>query len=135
MSTGDHPVGARTSVRWAIPAVAALGGLGYLIAGWVGGNLGFGVVGVAIMLVAAAGFLVAARWSDTLAGLRSRTDERINSLDATASLFAGMVVFAAVLVMFMVELAQGRDGSPYYQLGALGGVAYLAALVFLRFRR
>lgn len=116
MSTNDRQVSHPTSTRWAIPAVAVLGGLGYLIAGWIGGDVDFGVVGLAVMLVAAAGFLVASRRSETLAGLRSRTDERINHLDATASLVAGMTVLVAVLVMFMVELAQGRDGSPYYQL-------------------
>jgi hypothetical protein len=46
-----------------------------------------------------------------------------------------MTVLVAVIVMFVVEVAQGQDGSPYYQLGALGGVAYVAALVYLRFRR
>jgi hypothetical protein len=35
----------------------------------------------------------------------------------------------------VVEIAQGKDGSPYSQLGAVGGVTYLAALVWLRFRR
>jgi len=34
-----------------------------------------------------------------------------------------------------VEIAQGKDGSPYSQLGAVGGVSYLVALVWLRFRR
>ena len=33
------------------------------------------------------------------------------------------------------RLAQGEDGAPYMQLGALGGVAYLAALGWLRLRR
>ena len=33
-----------------------------------------------------------------------------------------MTVLFAVLAMFMVEIAQGKDGSPYYQLGALSGV-------------
>lgn len=135
MSTNDRQVTHLTSTRWAIPAVAVLGGVGYFVAGWIGGDVGFGVVGLAVMLVAAAGFLVAARRSETLAGLRSRTDERINHLDTIAPLVAGMTVLVAVLVMFMVELAQGRDGSPYYQLGALGGVSYLVAIVFLRFRR
>ena len=63
------------------------------------------------------------------------TDERINAIDKDATVFAGMLVIAAVLVMFMVELAQGRDGMPYAALGALGGLGYVVALVWLRFRR
>jgi hypothetical protein len=46
-----------------------------------------------------------------------------------------MAVLLAVLLMFVVELAQGRDGLPYAALGAIGGVAYVAALVVLRMRR
>lgn len=52
-----------------------------------------------------------------------RTDERINEIDRSASLTAGMVVLLAALVMFMVEIARGEDGSPYYQLLALGDSA------------
>ena len=40
-----------------------------------------------------------------------------------------------VAVMFVVEIAQGRDGEPYSALGALGGLAYVAALVVLGLRR
>ena len=59
----------------------------------------------------------------------------MNEIDRSASLAAGMAVLFAVLAMFVVEIAQGKDGSPYYQLGALGGATYLVALVWLRFRR
>jgi hypothetical protein len=37
--------------------------------------------------------------------------------------------------MFVVEIARGHSGMPYAALGAVGGVAYLAALVWLRLRR
>ena len=46
-----------------------------------------------------------------------------------------MVLIVAVIAGFIVEIATGQDGAPYYQLGAIGGVSYVAALVFLRFRR
>lgn len=32
------------------------------------------------------------------------------------------------------ELAHGEDGNPYSQVGAIGGVAYLLAIAFLRWR-
>ena len=95
----------------------------------------FGVFGLVLMLGAGGAFLLAARWSETAAGLRDRTDERINEIDRSASLTAGMVVLLAVLVMFVVEIAQGKDGSPYYQLGALSGLSYVVSLTWLRFRR
>jgi hypothetical protein len=40
-----------------------------------------------------------------------------------------------VLVAFLVEIARGRDGMPYAALGGVGGVAYVLALVWGRFRR
>ncbi len=125
----------KTLNRWAIPGVAILAGLGYLVAGLAGDDTGFAVFGFALMVITAGLFWVSARYSETMAGLRDRTDERINEHDKTASLFAGTVVLLAVIAMFMVEIAQGRDGSPYSALGALGGVSYVAALLWLRFRR
>jgi hypothetical protein len=69
------------------------------------------------------------------AGLRHRTDERINAIDRSASLTAGMVGLITVLVMFVLEIAQGEEGSPYSELGALGGLSYVASLAWLRYSR
>lgn len=132
MSTTDR---VSPATRWAVPGVAAVAGGAYLVAGLVGDDVAFGVLGLVLMLVAAGVFVLAARWSETVAGLRDRSDERINALDRSASLTAGMVVLLAVLVMFVVEIAGGEDGSPYSALGALGGVTYVASLTWLRFRR
>jgi hypothetical protein len=46
-----------------------------------------------------------------------------------------MVVLLTVLVMFVVEIARGEDGSPYSELGALGGLTYVVSMVWLRYRR
>lgn len=125
---------ASVTTRWAVPAVALVAGLAYLVAGLLGGDLWFGVFGLVLMVGAAGAFLLASRWSETAAGLRERTDERINEIERSASLAAGMTVLLAVLVMFVFEIARGDDGSPYYQLGAIGGVAYLVTLVWCRYR-
>ena len=134
MSVPDTSTRSRR-IRWSVPVVAALIGVGYLIAGIVGDRIGFGVFGLVLMLVVAAAFLLAGRYSETFAGLADRRDERINSLDSTAAGVAGGVVIVAVIVMFMLSIARGDDGSPYYQLGALGGASYVVAMVWLRFRR
>jgi len=34
----------------------------------------------------------------------------------------------------IVEVARGQDGRPYSWLGAIGGLAYLAAIIVLRIR-
>ena len=121
--------------RWVTPLVAIGIGVAYLVAGGVGGNTTFMIVGPIVMFAVAALFVVLSCRSETVAGLMDRRDERINAIDASASLFAGMTVLVAVIVMFVFEVARGHDGSPYAALGALGGVAYLAALVWGRFRR
>jgi hypothetical protein len=121
--------------RWGTPLVAVAIGVTYLVAGWIGDDPEFGVFGLVLMSVLAVVMLVAGRFSETVAGLLNRRDERINLIDNQATLFAGMVLIVAVIAGFIVEIATGQDGAPYYQLGAIGGVSYVAALVFLRFRR
>jgi hypothetical protein len=133
MSTRE-PAAHHRRVRWLIPVTALAIGLGYLVSGIAGGRPGFGVLGLVLMLAVALGFVLSARWSETVEGLVSRRDERINSLDQRATLFAGLVLIVAVIVMFMVQIARGESGTPYYQLGALAGVAYVGALGYLRFR-
>ena len=45
-----------------------------------------------------------------------------------------MVVILVIIGAWLVEVAQGRDGSPYTQLGAVGGLAYILAIALLRWR-
>ncbi|MGH3509845.1 MAG: hypothetical protein ACRDPI_06390 [Nocardioidaceae bacterium] len=117
------------------PATSLLFGLAFLFVGWLGDNLEFGIFGLVLMVVFGGLFVVAGRRSETVAGLMDRRDERINDLDLRATTFAGMAALLAVILMFLIEIARGRDGSPYYQLGALYGVAYLVGLVYQRLRR
>lgn len=125
----------RSRMRWAIPLAALVIGLAYLVAGLVGDDTSFGVFGLLIMVTAGAAFLVLSHFSETVSMLMDRRDERINALDRDATLIAGSTVLAAVLVGLVVEIARGDDGLPYAALGAIGGVAYLLALIVLRLRR
>ena len=120
---------------WAVPIAAAVIGVAYLIAGVVGDDLWFGVFGLLLMLGVAAAMMLAGRKSETVKGLLHRQDERIRSIDNDATMFAGMAVMLAVIVGFVIEIARGQDGSPYAMLGAIGGVACVAALIVLRLRR
>jgi len=86
------------------------------------------------MAFAGAVFLFGGR-SETIRGLRGDgRDERFQRMDIHATAFAGTVVIVAVLVGFVVELAHGHNGNPYTWLAAIGGVAYMAALVVMRLR-
>lgn len=135
MSTNDPVVRKRSKHRWVIPLFAVVMGLAYLVAGLLGDDPGFGVFGLILMLCVALAFVLLSRYSETVAGLMDRRDERINRMETDASVFAGMTVLAAILVAFVVEIAKGEDGAPYFMLGSIGAVAYIAAMIFLRFRR
>jgi hypothetical protein len=120
--------------RWFLPVFAlALGGV-LFGAQAIAGNPGSGLVSLGIMALAGAVFLFGGR-SETIRGLRGDgRDERFQRIDIHATAFAGTVVIAAIIVAFVVELARGHDGNPYTWLGALGGLAYLAAIVVMRLR-
>ena len=135
MSANDPTTHKPTKQRWALPLLAVTIGLAYLVAGLLGGDRSFGVLGLILMVGTAAAFLVLSRFSETVAGLLDRRDERINRIDSEAAMIAGVAVIIAVIVGFIVEIARGQDGSPYSMLGAIGGVTYIVALVFLRLRR
>jgi len=120
--------------RWFLPLFAlALGGVVFG-AQAIGGDPGSGLVSLGIMALAGAVFLFGGR-SETIRGLRGDgRDERFQRIDIHATAFAGTVVIAAVIVGFLVEVARGRDGTPFTWLGALGGLAYLAAIAVMRLR-
>jgi len=120
--------------RWFLPLFAlALGGVVFG-AQAIGGNPGSGLVSLGIMALAGAVFLFGGR-SETIRGLRGDgRDERFQRIDIHATAFAGTVVIAAVIVGFVVEMAKGHDGNPFTWLGAVGGIAYLAAIVVMRVR-
>ena len=51
-----------------------------------------------------------------------------------ATAVAGLVLITAVIVAWLVQVAQGHNGSPYTWLAAVGGLAYLLAVAFFRWR-
>ena len=55
-------------------------------------------------------------------------------MDIHATAIAGVVLISTLIVVWLVDLARGHDGSPYGQLLAVGGVAYLAAIAVIRWR-
>ncbi len=120
--------------KWFLPAFAVSLGLVMLAAMWIGGNPGTGLFSLGVMLVLGAVILAGGR-SETIRGLRGDgRDERFRQLDLTATAISGMAVLTAVIVAFVVEVARGQDGLPYSWLGAIGGLAYLTAIVVLRMR-
>jgi len=120
--------------KWLVPLFACALGLVMLVAEWIGGHPAAGLGSLAIMVAFGTLVLVGGR-SETIRGLRGDgRDERFRQMDVTATAFAGSVVILAIIVAFVVEVAQGNDGSPYTWLGAIAGLAYIAAIVVLRLR-
>jgi hypothetical protein len=121
--------------RWFMPSFSLLLGLVMLGAFWIGGDLGQGLFSLGVMAFVAALFFFGARRSETLAGIGGPArDERWERIDVHASALTGLVLVLVIIGAWLVEVAQGKDGTPYAQLGAVGGVAYVAAAAFLRRR-
>ena len=123
-----------TSTKWLIPATCVVFGGFMLLAGWLGGQLASGVIGLVIM--AAFGLFVAvAGRSKTIRGLRGDgRDERFAQIDLHATAITGLALITAVIVAFLVEVARGHSGAPYTWLGALAGLTYILAVAYLRWR-
>ena len=119
------------STRWFLPAFtlflgACLGG-----AQWKGGDLQTGLESFALFVVIAAVFMLGGR-SETIRMIRGDgRDERWARIDLAATALSGLSVIASVIIACAWEWAHGRDGTPFVQLGAIGGVAYIAALVVI----
>jgi hypothetical protein len=121
--------------KWFQPLFAVGLGLVFFAAQWIAGHPTAGLVSLGIMAAFGAVILVGGSRSETIRGLRGDgRDERFKQLDLTATALAGIVVISAIIVAFVVELARGQDGQPYSWLGALGGIAYLVAVIVLRAR-
>lgn len=123
-----------TRTAWFLPLFALALGVACLAAFWIGGNPRDGVYALLVMAALGLIALLGGR-SDMIRGLRGDgRDEYWERIDVHATALAGNVAIGAIIVMCLWEWAHGRDGSPYAQLGAVAGVAYLAALALIRLR-
>ena len=120
--------------KWFLPLFSLALGVVVLVAAWLGGQPGTGWISLAIMAGFGLFFLLAGR-SETIRGLRGDgRDERFAQIDLRATAVAGLVLITTLIVAWLVEIAQGHSGSPYDWLGAIGGLAYLLAVAFFRWR-
>ncbi len=120
--------------KWFLPAVSLGLGVIFGAALWAGGEPRAGLESLGIMAALALVLLLGGR-SELIRGLRGDgRDEYWQRLDVHATALAGNVLIGAILVMCAWEWAHGRDGTPYAQLGAITGVAYVLAFALLRWR-
>jgi hypothetical protein len=120
--------------RWTLPAFSLVLGLVLLAALAAGHQLVTGLWSFGIMVLFGAAVLFGGR-SETIRGLRGDgRDERFAMLDLQATALAGLALMIAVIVAFIVDVARGNSGEPYDWLGAIAGLAYIAAVIVLRLR-
>ncbi|HEY6771983.1 MAG TPA: hypothetical protein VI035_05990 [Solirubrobacterales bacterium] len=127
-----------TRRRWSrapwLPLWSLFLGIVFSAATLIGGNLTIALVTLGLFLAFSALFYFGAR-NETIAGLaQPERDERWALINQRALAFAGTVVILILIGGFVVELANGNDGSPYSEIFAGGTLAYFAAALWLRFR-
>jgi uncharacterized YccA/Bax inhibitor family protein len=121
--------------RWFMPAFCVLLAALIFTAFAIGGDAAGGAISAAVLLLVGAVFYFGGRRSETLAGLGGPgRDERWERIDVHATALTGLVLVVVIIGAWLVEIAQGKDGSPYTQLGAIGGLAYVLAVALLRWR-
>ena len=120
--------------KWFTPLICL--GLGVVVfaVSWLGGQFGAGLISLAILAAFGLILLLLTGRSETVRGLTVGRDERFAQLDLRATALAGLVVLLEALVAWLVVTARGQSGSPYGWLLATGGLAYLLAFAFFRWR-
>ena len=123
-----------TRSKWFLPAFSLVLGLVMLAVSWLGGSPGQGVISLAVLAAFGLIILLAGR-SETVRGLRGDgRDERFAQIDLQATALSGLAVIVALIVAWLVATARGQSGSPYDWLLAIGGLAYLLAVAWFRWR-
>jgi hypothetical protein len=123
-----------TKTKWFLPGFCVLLGFAVLSAQWIGGDLSGGLVSLALLSGFGLLILLSGR-SETVRGFRGDgRDERFRAIDVHATALAGTVLILTLTAAWLVELGRGHDGSPFGELMAVGGLTYLVALAFMRWR-
>jgi hypothetical protein len=100
----------------------------------LGGNLTVALINLGLFVAFAALFYFGVG-NETIEALAAPgRDERLAMINRRAMAFAGTVVVLGLIGGWVVELANGNDGSPYSELFAGGTIAYLASALWFRFR-
>ena len=74
--------------------------------------------------------------SETVGALGGRpADERFASFSTIATAVAGTVAMLVAIVGFLWETAHGQSGNDFAIVVAAGGIGYIGALLWLRWRR
>jgi hypothetical protein len=119
---------------WATPILGLVIGIIYLISFSIGGRPLDGAIALGVMVVFSVILALVGFRSETVRGLLDHRDERITAIDLRATAAAALAMVIAVLIGFVIQVAQGRNASAYEVIGVVGGLAYVAAVGYFRIR-
>lgn len=120
--------------EYSVPTLGLGLGLIGLVAGIIGGQWPLGLLVFGVMTLYVVALLAGDRFAVTRVLAGRPADEREQSFDLRATAFAGAVVITCIIAGFFYEFARGRDGAPFVWLGAVAGLSYLLAVIWLRWR-
>ena len=116
---------------WVVPLLVAAVGVPTFAAFWIGGRPGLGAVWAGVSVAFGAALALGGR-SDTLRTLRgSDDDERTLLLEYKATTAMGVVLVAALVVLFLAAGIRGENGIVYGALLLLAEAVHLTALAVL----
>jgi uncharacterized membrane protein len=129
MSTARREMnGAR---RWAVPVLCMVAAGGYLAVFLSTGKVALAIACAAIMLAYGAALVLFSRRSEVAAILRDDSrDERRAAINMRASALTLNVLVVLALTMAFIELAKGRDPGAWGTICTVGGLTYIAAVIF-----
>jgi hypothetical protein len=121
--------------RWGTPAFALVLGVLFFAASSLGGQPTVGLGMFAVMAFWSGFLVVFGGRSETVGALGGRpADERLASFNITATAVAGTVALLVALLGFLWATARGQNGNDFAVVAAAGGIAYIGALLWLRWR-
>ena len=121
--------------RWATPAVAMVLAVLMFAAFAIGGQPLIGLGALAVMAVYGGVLFVLGSRSETIGVLAGRpADERLAGFNMLATAVAGTVAVVVAIAGFLWATARGESGYDFALVAAAGGIGYLAAIMWLRWR-
>ena len=125
----------KMGARWGTPAFGLVLGVLFFAASALGGQPSVGLGMLAVMVLWSGFLLVFGGRSEMIGALGGRpVDERLASFNVLATAVAGVVALLVAIGGFLWAIAHGQSGNDFALVAATGGIAYLAALLWFRWR-
>jgi hypothetical protein len=121
--------------RWEMPAFGLLLGVLLFAASAIGGQPVVGIGMLAVMAIYSLVLVAFGGRSEIVGVLRGQpVDERLAGFNLVATAVAGLAAILVALGGFVWQIAHGQTGTDFAVVAAVGGIGYLVALVWLRWR-